>query len=248
MEETTRARTDAVPRFNEHSRAWLRSVRPWDRLAYINRLLPAAIETSARQLPLAPGDTVLDFGCADAPYRGIFPPGVKYLGADIPGNPAADLQVAADGTLPVESGTVDAVMSTQVLEHVIDPVGYLNECVRVLRPGGRLLLSTHGIMVLHPDPIDYWRWTSDGLRYELERAGLRLVSFDGVMGLAATGIQLFQDATWGNLPAVLRRPYAWLLQTLIALCDRLQSARSRRFNALVFMVVAEKPESSGSSA
>jgi hypothetical protein len=62
-----------------------------------------------------------------------------------------------------------------------------------------------------------------------------------VMGLSATGVQLFQDATWGHLPKLLRAPYAFLLQSLIALCDRLQSDRSRTYNALVFVVIAEKP-------
>jgi len=230
-----------LPRFNQDSRAWLRSPKAWDRLAYINRTLPAAIERGAAELKLGPGDRVLDYGCADAPYSGVFGAGVTYVGADIAGNSAADVEVSGDGTLPVGDETFDAVISTQVLEHVIDPQAYLRECERVLRPGGRLLLSTHGIMVLHPDPIDLWRWTSDGLRFEIERSGLQVLSFEGVMGLAATGLQLFQDATWGNLPSALRAPYAWILQTLIAICDRLQSGRSRTYNALVYLVIAEKP-------
>ena len=34
---------------------------------------------------------------------------------------------------------------------------------RVTRPGGRVLLSTHGAMVYHPNPVDLWRWTRAGL-------------------------------------------------------------------------------------
>ena len=30
-------------------------------------------------------------------------------------------------------------------------------------PGGRVLASTHGVQVYHPSPVDYWRWTHDGL-------------------------------------------------------------------------------------
>lgn len=227
--------------FNQEPRNWLRSARPWDRLAYITRRLPAAIEQASRELEIAPGMRVLDFGCADKPYRGLFSAELDYVGADIPGNPRADLTLGPDGTLPAPDASFDAVLSTQVLEHVQDPPLYMRECARVLRPGGRLLLSTHGIMVLHPDPVDYWRWTSDGLSYEVERSGLRVISFVGVMGLAATAVQLFQDATLGQLPKALQSPYALLLQSLIALCDRLQSERSRRYNALVYLVVAEKP-------
>jgi SAM-dependent methyltransferase len=231
----------AAPRFNEASRTWLRSARPWDPLAYIIRVLPAAIERSTRRLNLAPGASLLDFGCADMPYRRLFGPDVSYVGADLAGNPVADVEVTADGGLPLPDDSFDAVLSTQVLEHVAEPSTYVSECFRVLRPGGRLLLSTHGTMILHPDPIDYWRWTSDGLRHEIERSGLRVVAFEGVMGLSATAIQLFQDATYGHLPRPLRAPYAFVLQSLIAICDRLHSERSRAYNALVFMVVAEKP-------
>jgi len=187
---------------------------------------------------------LLDFGCAEKPYRGFFGSEITYVGADLVGNPMADVEVTDIGTLPLEESSFDAVLSTQVLEHVADPPTYLRECCRVLRPGGRMLLSTHGTMVLHPDPIDYWRWTSDGLRYELSRAGLDVIALEGVMGLAATGVQLFQDATWGHLPPWLRAPYALALQTLIALFDRVHSDRSRSFNALVYIVIAEKPEDS----
>ncbi len=82
------------------------------------------------------------------------------------------------------------VLSTQVLEHVDRPGLYLAECHRVLRPGGRMLLSTHGIMVFHPDPVDYWRWTCDGLQRAVRDAGFEIVRFEGIVGLAATGIQL----------------------------------------------------------
>lgn len=231
---------EALP-FNQEPRSWLRSARPWDRLAYITRVLPVAIERASLELNLTPGCRVLDFGCADQPYRHLIPPDVSYVGADLPGNELADLEVSPSGTLSAADESFDAILSTQVLEHVGDPGTYVKECFRALRPGGRILLSTHGIMVLHPDPVDYWRWTSDGLRYELARAGFCVLSLTGVMGLSATALQLFQDATYGALPRALRAPYALVLQTLIALFDRLQSARSRAYNALVYVVVAEKP-------
>jgi SAM-dependent methyltransferase len=64
----------------------------------------------------------------------------------------------------------DMVLSTQVLEHVSSPQAYLREAFRVLKPGGVLLLSTHGVYPDHGCPFDYWRWTADGLTLELERS------------------------------------------------------------------------------
>src|SRR5205823_2015302 len=70
----------------------------------------------------------------------------------------------------------------------------LSECLRVLRPGGRMLLSTHGVFPYHPDPVDLWRWTCEGLRREVEQVGFEVVRFEGVIGMAATGLQLLQDS------------------------------------------------------
>ena len=70
-----------------------------------------------------------------------------------------------------ESGKYDFILSSQVLEHVPDPQSYLREAYRMLRPGGRMLLSTHGIFEDHGCPYDFRRWTSYGLHAELESAG-----------------------------------------------------------------------------
>ena len=52
--------------------------------------------------------------------------------------------------LPLSSSTVDVVVNFQVIEHLWDQPGFLRECLRVLRPGGRLLISTPNRITFSP--------------------------------------------------------------------------------------------------
>lgn len=240
---TTTAPAQDIPRFHAARPRGLRRGRPWHRLAYIAWLLPRRLESLAALLDVPPDGRVLDYGCAEQPYRRFFAASVTFVGADLPGNPDAEVIIDEDGTLPVDDEAFDAVLSTQVLEHVADPATYLAECRRVLRPGGRLLLSTHGMMVYHPDPVDYWRWTGAGLARVVSEAGLEIVHREGIMGLSAVGLQFAQDSVYHRLPRRLRAPVALVFQTLIALSDRLAPAGGQDGNALVFAIVAQRPDS-----
>ena len=190
---------------------------------------------------LATGQKLLDFGCAQRPYEHLMPSGTEYIGADLAGNPRADLHLTDAGLVPLPNSCIDVVLSTQVLEHVAEPGPYLRECARLLRPGGSLILSTHGIMYYHQDPEDYWRWTSVGLAHAVEASGLQVVEQRGVLGLAAAGLQLFQEATRWRVPVVLRPAYVLAMQTAIRLADARQSDAARIMNGLVIAVRAVRP-------
>ena len=111
----------------------------------------------------AEGKRVLDAGCGDKPYYPFFAElASDYVGVDA-SHPSADLHAPLE-SLPVEDASFDVVLCTQVLEHADDPAQVVRELRRVVRPGGRVLASTHGVQVYHPDPVDLWRWTHEGLR------------------------------------------------------------------------------------
>lgn len=228
------------PKFLTRRCADVRDTAPWSPFAYVARRLRCLVRDLLADADVQRGTKVLDFGCADAPYRNEIPDGVEYVGADLPGNAQADLLLGPDGTVPVPDRSFDIVLSTQVLEHVERPDAYLAECHRVLRPGGSLLLSTHGIMYYHRDPEDYWRWMAPGLRKILEAEGFTVAGMRGVMGLAPTAIQLFQTATYWRIPRILRPIYAMLMQGLIALADVFYTNDERVDNGLVLAVRAVK--------
>ena len=109
----------------------------------------------------------------------------------------------------------------------------------MLAPRGLLVLSTHGLWLHHPDPIDHWRWTASGLRAQVERAGFEVVHRHRILGPAAAVLQLWQDVTLPRLPTILRSPYAGLMQVTVGVADRLRSSAADA-DAAVHVVCARR--------
>ena len=78
---------------------------------------------------------LLDVGCGQKPYEPFFAPHVSsYVGVDPVDNPKAELRGAVEA-LPVEDGSFDVVLCSQVLEHADDPALAVRELFRVLAAG-----------------------------------------------------------------------------------------------------------------
>jgi SAM-dependent methyltransferase len=183
---------------------------------------------------------LIDYGCGNVPYKSFFDKHVtEYIGADLGVNTNAKIQLKPEGQIPLENDSVDLVLSTQVLEHVDNPHLYLTESARVLKSDGRLIITTHGYWMYHPDPQDFWRWTSAGLKKIITEAGFEVVDFTGVIGRSAMGLQLFQDGICFNLPKFLRPLFFFIMQILIMIFDRAASQDSRNRDACTFIVVAK---------
>jgi SAM-dependent methyltransferase len=154
--------------------------------ALTNRILEFAIsEWNNLQ-----GAKVLDYGCGIMPYAKAFElAGAEVVGADIAGNAEAQVTIPPAGPLPLADSGFDFVVSFQVLEHVPLPQLYLSEALRVLKPGGKIFLTTHGTWPYHPTPGDYRRWTVEGLALELTQAGFRELEIKPILNEYSAGIQ-----------------------------------------------------------
>jgi colanic acid/amylovoran biosynthesis glycosyltransferase len=184
---------------------------------------------------------LLDFGCGTKPYRKIFENYVtRYIGVDISKNPSVDSYSDYQSKTLLPDAYADIILSTQVLEHVENPTGYLQECYRLLKHDGLFILSTHGTWKYHPNPKDLWRWTGEGLKKVVTENKFYIIDFYGLMGPASTSIYLLQDALISKIPCPLKPFFTIVMQGLSILADRLISKERMLEDACVFVAVSRK--------
>ena len=186
------------------------------------------------------GGRVLDVGGGRRRGRFTPPPSARWVVADIGlgGRPdvAADLLA-----LPFRDAAFDAVKATEVLEHVPDAARALDECRRVLRPGGHLIVTVPFMERLHGDPDDFARYTEAMWRRLLAGAGLKPVTITPQGGFFThlAGLVRFMV---GRAPAGLRHAgyVAFPLLDLIARLDGNERVRRSEFGAFVggYLIVA----------
>ena len=63
-----------------------------------------------------------------------------------------------------------------MLEHVFDPDDFLKEINRVMKPGGKLLITVPFVWDEHEQPYDYARYSSFGLEYLLKKIGFEIIN------------------------------------------------------------------------
>jgi 2-polyprenyl-6-hydroxyphenyl methylase / 3-demethylubiquinone-9 3-methyltransferase len=134
-----------------------------DESGYFDRIwasVPAGLEPERFALRrafllagVAAGERVLDVGCGEGAFTAALAAhGAATVGVEVAAEPLRraaathpdlDLRlVDAGAALPFDDGSFDVVWAGEVLEHVVDVVGLLDELWRVLRDRGRLLAST----------------------------------------------------------------------------------------------------------
>lgn len=153
-------------------------------------------------IPTKENSTIVDFGCDKGEILKemlLINPNGNYIGLDISeialekakiDLPKVDFKKVEDGgAFPVESDFADFVFSSEVMEHVYNTENAFHEIGRILKPGGKFLITVphHGFIKnflitlftfdKHFDPVGpHVRFFSKKTLYrELKKAGLRVV-------------------------------------------------------------------------
>lgn len=138
----------------------------------------AMVAQFAASLPA--GTRVLDIGAGPCRYRPLFAH-CSYHAQDFAryegdGFKYGELDYVCDITsVPAPDSSFDAILSTEVLEHVPSPELAVREMARLLAPGGRLLLTAPLMSALHMMPYHYYGgFTPSWYRHWLPQSGLEV--------------------------------------------------------------------------
>jgi SAM-dependent methyltransferase len=129
---------------------------------------------------LTAGTRVIDIGGHRSRKRGRFdirrhPVDVTYANID----PGWEPDIICDAaSVPRESGSFDAVVLAEVVEHLPEPGAALREAARLLRRGGVLLATAPFLFRVHPDPIDVGRYAPDWWHATLGSAGFAEIEIE----------------------------------------------------------------------
>ena len=193
---------------------------------------------------------LIDIGCGNKPYKAFMKSVTEYIGCDIVQSNLECVDVLCEANnIPLPSESFDTAFSTQTIEHVADHNGLISEAFRLLKKGGYFIVSGPMTWPLHEEPYDFFRFTSHGFRYILEKAGFEVKEILSNGGIWAAAGQQFLIAVespgnkshflikvWRKLFNALRMHYFVNL-----ICAWLDKNDSNSVNTTNYVVVARKP-------
>lgn len=122
---------------------------------------------------------LLDAGCGEKPYSLIYEDiTTKSIGVDVEycihDQKEVDVFASLD-KLPFQNNAFDTILCTNVLEHIAENEKAFFELSRVLKNKGYMILSVPFLYPTHEVPHDFYRYSVYGLKYQIEKNGLKII-------------------------------------------------------------------------
>lgn len=135
---------------------------------------------SAQAAKIPPGSKVLDVAAGTGPYRSLFDH-CEYRTHDFGKEPGTigkytELDYNSDIlNIPVQNSSFDVILCTEVLEHVPEPIAGIREMARILKTGGKIIITAPLGSFLHQEPYHFYGgFTPEWYKKFLSDAGFRV--------------------------------------------------------------------------
>lgn len=143
---------------------------------------------------------ILDVGCAQGGFLAFLDDlGFHNLyGIDTsanyikPKDKNLDLRIGAAESIPFDSNSMDFIIMDQVLEHVINPSTVINECSRVLKPDGTIIIAVPNAMAYGSEKCNFFPFYWFLLREHIHHWDIK--HLDMLAGML--GLYIFEEARY----------------------------------------------------
>jgi SAM-dependent methyltransferase len=147
---------------------------------------------------LGAASIIADLGAGQISYKKLIAGFPNYFGVDF--YPYDEVKVVCDFTekLPIKDSAVDAVILSNVLEHVPTPELLIREAFRILKPGGTIIGAVPFIIKIHQEPHDFLRYTNYMLEALFKNAGFTKIELSA-LGSTANIYRFAEKFFFGQL-------------------------------------------------
>jgi SAM-dependent methyltransferase len=161
----------------------------WACLRFLSTILTSQLRSHCR-------GRLLDLGCGKVPFYGLYREYVSETvcvdwGHSLHGDNHLDREGDLTEDLPFVDASFDSILLSDVLEHIPTPEQLWFEMARLLRPGGKLLLSVPFFYWLHEESYDFYRYTKYALRRFAETTGFEVVLIKELGGAPEIVVDIF---------------------------------------------------------
>ncbi len=163
----------------------------WDKVKFL--FAPISVRADVHCLSkemfakyLRPDDVVYDIGCGQKPFVEFLKGRVKsHIGVDLADGfykPEHVDLIGSAYSVPAPDGCADAVISSQVIEHLETPLVAIAETHRILKSGGLFFLSFPFLYPIHAEPRDFMRYTEFYVRQEIAADKFEVIDIQRIGG------------------------------------------------------------------
>lgn len=184
---------------------------------------------------------ILDAGSGPSKrFKDLASSDAEYLSLDINPEYKTDIVGSVDA-IPVEDSSFDFIVCSQVLGDLLYPGKAVEEFYRVLKNGGKILITEGFMNELHGEPRDYWRFTPYGISELLKDKGFEIVQLETAGGFFTVGCQMltrfainsFSLYDFDVLGKIFSKAFLVLGKMSIALDYLFQGKANRKFGLSV---------------